>query len=57
MAVTEWYEDHENLAELWRWMVERCEQPTGDDVALFLEKPWKWTPEWNQLQSELAAAA
>lgn len=53
-APRDWYEDHENLAELWRWLEERGEQP---DPAYFLEKPWKWTPEWNQMQSDKAAIA
>lgn len=57
MRPREWYENHENLCELYRWLEQRCDQPTGDDIARFLEKPWKWTPEWNEMQSELAAAA
>lgn len=51
----DWYEDHENLAELWDWLEDRCEQP--DDPAGFMREPWSWEPEYNQMQAEKAAVA
>lgn len=47
-----WYADHQNLALLWRWLEDRGDQPA--DPAHFIEKPWKWEPEWNELQAEQA---
>ena len=57
MRPREWYEDHENLAELYRWLEARCEAPAGDDIARFLEEPWKWTPEFNEMRAEQAVPA
>lgn len=51
----DWWEDHDNLAELWRFLEDRGEQP--NDPAYFLDKPWKWDPEYQQMRSEQAAAA
>lgn len=56
MSAPAWYEDPSNLAELWRWLEDRCEEP-ADQVARFLDEPWHWEPEWNQMRSELTAAA
>lgn len=52
-----WYEDPANLAALWRWLDERCEAPAVDDVPRFLDEPWHWEHDWNQMQSEVAHAA
>jgi hypothetical protein len=40
-----WFHDHKNLADLWRWLEVRGDAP--DDPAYFMEKPWKWTPEFE----------
>lgn len=52
MAIAEWYEDHENLCALWRWLEDRGQAPS--DVAGYLEKPWHWEPEWNQMRKDQA---
>ncbi|HTQ44504.1 MAG TPA: hypothetical protein VMI75_17200 [Polyangiaceae bacterium] len=44
----EWWEDHRNLAALYRHLTDECELPE-DQVAYFLEKPWKWTDEWERM--------
>lgn len=48
----EWWEFHNNLALLYAWLDDRDAAP---EVVEFLEKPWKWTPEWEQRRSELIA--
>lgn len=53
----EWYDDRENIARLLTWLEERCELRSIDDAIYLVEKPWKWTPEWNELQRELADEA
>ncbi len=50
-----WYEDRATLTEfvlLWRALggfgpVE-CSEGNIDDVMYFIEKPWKWTPEYEK---------
>lgn len=44
-----WYANHSNLAALWAWLVENGETPS-DGPSYFMEKPWKWTPEWERFQ-------
>lgn len=46
----DWYRDHSNLCDLWRWLDERGEAP--DDPAYFLEKPYKWTREWRLMHGD-----
>lgn len=46
----DWYREPANLAELWTWLEERGEQPS--DPAYFMAKPWKWAPEWREMQAE-----
>lgn len=41
-----WWEHHANLARLYRWLEDRCEAP---DPVEYLEKPWKWAPEFEQM--------
>lgn len=43
--MSQWYDDRNNLADLWNWLVGIGDDP---DPADFIEKPWKWTPEWEQ---------
>lgn len=43
-----WYDDRNNLADLWRWLKDQGDDP---DPAYFLEKPWKWSPEFAQMMA------
>jgi len=45
----EWYEDPSKLADLWDWLDYRGMAP--DDPADFMREPWKWQPEWAQMQA------
>ncbi len=53
-----WWEDHRNLAELFDWLrrddcPEECATLDVDDqaaVSYFLNKPWKWTPEYERMR-------
>lgn len=47
------YEDHENLADLWRWLRDKGREP--DDVVRFLEEPWHFQPEWDEMVAEATA--
>jgi hypothetical protein len=49
--VPEWWENHQNLALLYRWLIEHDKLDPADssEVAYLLEKPWKWAPEWADL--------
>jgi hypothetical protein len=46
----DWWADHDNLAALWSWLEDRVQEP--DSVVYFLEKPWKWTPEYVDMRDE-----
>jgi hypothetical protein len=49
----EWWHDHREIAALIAWLAERGEIP--DDVAYLVEKPWKWTPEYQRMLNEQRA--
>ena len=55
--MSQWYDDRNNLADLWRWLEDQGEDP---EPAYFLEKPWKWSPDFtqmcDQMRNELLAA-
>jgi hypothetical protein len=46
--IADWWTDHEQLAELWAWLEEQGREPT--DPAYYLSKPWKWTPEYDEMR-------
>lgn len=46
-----WYADHNELARLWRHLTNNGQCPTC--VAYFLEKPWKWEPEYRVMQHQI----
>lgn len=50
--VDDWYADHQALAELWRWLEDRGDQPR--DPAHFLEEPWSYEPEYQAMRAEQA---
>lgn len=43
----QWYEQPDKLAALWRWLDYRGMAP--DDPAYFMEEPWKWQREWDEM--------
>lgn len=51
----DWWHIEGELAAVWRWLDERGERP--DDPGYFMEKPWKWTPEREQMIREERVAA
>lgn len=53
-----WCDDRNNIAQLIRWLGGKPFTNNWDayDYASVVEKPWKWTEEWRELQAELAAA-
>ncbi len=46
-----WYTDHARLSDLARWLIKRDELPL-DEVPYYLEKPWKWEREYEQMCRE-----
>ena len=47
MDEPKWYDDHDNL-----WLCASVQREIDDafDVYYFLEKPWKWTDEWELIE-------
>lgn len=41
-----WYEDYANIVAMVYWMVNEGFKPI--DIARAVEKPWKWTPEYER---------
>jgi hypothetical protein len=52
--VSEWYDDHQELAALLRFLDERTELVgwDADDFIRFVDEPWKWTPEYLAMFAE-----
>ena len=48
-----WFESHDNLIELARWLLSVGWFKTSDDVIRFFEKPWKWEPEWLEMRENI----
>lgn len=46
----DWWQDHNNLADLWEWLVLHGEEP-ADGPTYFMEKPWKWTREYEMMRA------
>lgn len=46
----DWWTDHNAIAELWRWLEDRGQEP--DDVGYFLERVEKWTSEYLDMRAE-----
>jgi hypothetical protein len=49
-AAVEWWTDPAQLAELWRWLEEQGREPT--DPPHFMECPWRWDPEYQDMRRE-----
>ena len=49
--IKEWYETHENLVMLATMLDDDGRFAETADVVRFLEKPWKWTPEWERWEA------
>jgi len=48
--MTDWYDDREHLRQLAEYLIDK----DGDlDIVYFLEKPWKWEPEWEEYIKEI----
>lgn len=43
-----WFDNYANVVRLARWLASEQEF-TVSELLAYLEKPWKWTEEWNQL--------
>lgn len=46
MTDAPWYTDHTRLSALARWLIARDALPL-DEVAYYLDKPWKWSGEYD----------
>ncbi len=46
MTAPRWFQVHDNLVTLTRWMADNGY--TADDLAYAVEKPWKYEDEWRQ---------
>ena len=42
-----WYNDHDNVVGLARWMEKMDLWVSTAEVIYFMEKPWKWTLEYE----------
>ena len=49
----EWWREPQNLADLWCFLVEEGEAPS--DPAYYMEKPWKYEPEWERMKQTMRA--
>lgn len=47
MSELKWWETHDNLVQLTRWMADNGS--SADDLASVVEKPWKYTPEYEYM--------
>ena len=47
MSRHEWVTDHANIAMLARVLVEEGHIPNLDIMLEYIEKPYKWTTEWE----------
>lgn len=48
----EWYEDWEKRMEVAELLVEEGELKTINDIFYFMEKPWKWNKEYEELKKQ-----
>jgi hypothetical protein len=46
-----WYETHENLVMLATMLDDDGRFAETADVVRYLEKPWKWTDEWERWEA------
>lgn len=47
--MNKWYETHDNLAAFVRYLAHE-ERFTGEQIAAVVEKPWKWTAEYQEFR-------
>lgn len=47
----EWYQSIENLRQLAAFIQDK-DGATALDTAEFLEKPWKWNEEWDEMNGK-----
>lgn len=52
----EWYEERSNVVEFLEWLDERGELATVDAAIAIVEKPWKWTLEYDSMRKAQADA-
>ena len=45
----EWTRDHGEVLRVGRWLVDRDLVTTCADLLYYFSKPWKWTPERQQM--------
>lgn len=53
----EWWYDRMEIVDLAGWLDDRCELSTVEAVIYLFEKPWKWSPEREQMIRERNAQA
>lgn len=47
----QWYEDPNELARLWRWLVDNNEAP--EDPAAFMENPTSWEADFVEMCEQI----
>ena len=47
-----WFTSYDNVYDLGDALVERGDLYTVADLLRYFEKPWKWTPEWEQYAAD-----
>lgn len=50
--MSNWYTDYENIKNLAYWLLSKGKFNSEKDVVYFIEKPWKWEEEWNEMMQE-----
>lgn len=50
MPDQKWWESHDNISQLAWWMAWRRDMFDIEDLAMMVEKPWKFTDEWQECQ-------
>ena len=49
--MSKWFESHDNLIELAHWLLVDGWFTYPIDMLRYFEKPWKWTPEWDEMKA------
>jgi hypothetical protein len=49
----EWFRDYSNVVQLGEWLADNWFTELVE-LQRYYAAPWKWTEEWNELQTELA---
>jgi len=51
--MTDWWNNYDDVLHLAGYLKEKNTFQSVNDLYDFFEEPWKWEPEWNEMQEEL----